>query len=153
MKSNNMSQLSAKEDSRFEQGFGVSGNFKFLPGHRRRIVNFITLVKQELSKKPLKRSKQGSVHHLTKRKKIANQESTVKSTNYILVSKSNTFTTETMSSSVTEFQATVIPKVRQQIAKWQRSQTSDHDCLRGLKENVHFEVNANVKGPNNLFCL
>ena len=30
-----------KEDDRFKQWFGVSGNFKFLPGHCRRIVNFI----------------------------------------------------------------------------------------------------------------
>ena len=44
-----------KEDSHFKQGFGVSGNFKFLPGHCRRIVNFIiTMVKQEHRRKILK---------------------------------------------------------------------------------------------------
>ena len=44
-------------DSRFKPGFTVSGNFKFLPGHRKRITNFVSSVKQELTKKLLKRSK------------------------------------------------------------------------------------------------
>lgn len=30
-----------EQDDRLQQGFSVSGSFKFLPGHRRRILNFI----------------------------------------------------------------------------------------------------------------
>lgn len=39
-----------KEDTRFKPGFGVSGHFKFLPGHRWRIINFINGLKQETTK-------------------------------------------------------------------------------------------------------
>ena len=46
-----------KEDSRFKTGFSVRGHFKFLPGHRRRIINFINGLKQEATKSKLKRPK------------------------------------------------------------------------------------------------
>ena len=41
-------------DVRFKRGFGVNGQFKFLPGHRRQINNFITKVKGEVTSKKLK---------------------------------------------------------------------------------------------------
>ena len=47
--------VECKDDSRFKPGFGVTGHFKFLPGHRQRIVNFINSLKQKAAKNKLKR--------------------------------------------------------------------------------------------------
>ena len=47
-----------KEDTRFKPGFGITGHFIFLPGHRWRILNFINGLKQEVVKNKLKRPKQ-----------------------------------------------------------------------------------------------
>ena len=56
-------------DGRFKPGFTVSGNFKSLPSHCKRITNFVSSVKQELTKKLLKRSKQQSTPHCVHPKK------------------------------------------------------------------------------------
>ena len=42
------------KDVRFKCGFGVTGQFKFLPGHQRLINIFITKVKEEVTSKILK---------------------------------------------------------------------------------------------------
>ena len=132
-------------DSRFKPGFTVSGNFKFLPGHRKRITNFVSSVKQELTKKLLKRSKQQSTPHCVhpkKRKCVDYQEPVPES-----LGESVEFTKSTVSKAKSsgfvfknENQVTIIAKIRQQTVKWQRKQT--FNSLRGLKEHEHFTIHA-----------
>ena len=43
-----------KEDVRFQCGISVTGHFKFLPGHRRQVNNFIKKVKEEVANKKMK---------------------------------------------------------------------------------------------------
>ena len=45
------------EIEQFITGLGITGHFKFLPGHRRRITSFINGLKQEAVKNKLKRPK------------------------------------------------------------------------------------------------
>ena len=42
--------VECKEDTRFKPGFSITGHFKFLPGHRRRVNSFINGLKQEAVK-------------------------------------------------------------------------------------------------------
>jgi len=129
-----------KKDTRFKPGFGVSGHFKFLPGHRRRIINFINGLKQEAAKNKLKRPKQTTDNECplvieTKKIKLeSNLESTASTDQTTCINP--------------EHQATIAAKIRQQVAKWQRSQNLDK--LRELKEIKHFDVNVDVKGERDL---
>ena len=43
-----------KEDVRFQRGISVTGHFKFLPGHRIQVNNFIKKVKEEVANKKMK---------------------------------------------------------------------------------------------------
>ena len=134
--------VECKGNSCFKPGFGVTGHFKFLPGHRRRIVNFINSLKQKAAKNKLKRPQQSANNkqpRVMKSKKIkleSNLESSTSSNQTIYIQVDP------------EHQATTVAKIRQQVAKWQRSQ--DLDKLRELKEIKHFDVNVDVKGGSDL---
>ena len=125
-----------KEDDRFKSGISVSGRFIFLPGHRQRIVNFITALKQEAAKNKLKWPKQTTNTPVikTKIKLESNLESTTSDDQTTCIDP--------------ELQATVAAKIRQQVSKWQRSQKLIK--LRELKEIKDFNVNVEVKGERNL---
>ena len=132
--------VECKEDTRFKPGFGITGHFKLLPGHRRRITSFINGLKQEAVKNKLKRPKQTTTNECplvikTKKTKVESKlESSTSSDQTTCIDP--------------EHQATIAAKIRQQVAKWQRSQKLVK--LRELKEFKHFNVNVEVKGINNL---
>ena len=55
------------QDVRFQRGISVTGHFKYLPGHRRQVNNFIKKVKEEVANKKMKikfqkKSKRASIN-------------------------------------------------------------------------------------------
>ena len=142
------------EDVRFKCGFGVTGQFKFLPGHRRQINIFITKVKEEAISKKMKWHAQSqrastkapaeiqSCNARLKRRKVDVDSSLSP------VSESSSSTDEVLSSIRVENQATVMAKIRQQIVKWQRQHSTDK--VAKLKETVHFDVKVDVIGKDSL---
>ena len=130
-----------KEDDRFKSGFSVSGHFKFLCGHRRRIVNFINGLKQEVARNKLKRTKQ-TTDNLKCLPVIKAKHIKLESNLESIIFNNQTTCIDP------EHQATVAVKIRQQVSKWQRSQKLI--TLIELKEIKDFNANVDVKGERNL---
>ena len=119
------------DDPRFARGITSRSVFKFLPGHRRRIIDFVQQIKFNLSlEEKLNRSK--------KKMKLCAPATKVKKAKY-----------ESEESDEVLNQAKAMAMIRQQITKWQRDQSSSK--VRELKENVHFEIKVTLsKDSSNL---
>ena len=116
------------DDPRFVRGITSRSIFKFLPGHRKRIIDFVEQVKFNLNQE--KRSK--------KKMKLCAPTTKVKKAKY-----ENEEPDEVVN------QAKAVAMIRQQITKWQRTQSSSK--LRELKENVDFVIKVTLsKGSSDL---
>ena len=119
------------DDPRFARGITNRSVFKFLPGHRKRIIDFVQQIKFNLNQEEkLKRSK--------KKMKLCAPATKVKKAKY-----------EDEEPDDVVDQAKAVVMIRQQITKWQRTQSSSK--LRELKENVHYEIKVTLsKDSSNL---
>ena len=137
-------------DPHFQRGVTSNGTFKFLPGHRQRIVDFVEANRKKLDQEEkakrlnCKRSSGKSNIAIPFKQKMAKSDTNLADTNS---SKSNDGLN----------QAKAVAMVRQQICKWQREgKNPNHLTIKDFKENEHFEVksvasedtDSSCSGPN-----
>lgn len=141
-----------KGDGRFKTGFTVSGNFKFLPGHRKRIINFIGTVQQQLTKnKLMKKSKQSTSPLPPKKRKISNQANVSEPSE--LEPTQPSVVTRKSAGYACQDQFAVVVKIRQQVNRWLMKDIVSPE-LKALKENVHFAINVEPVGKDRLsLCM
>lgn len=100
----------------------IGRKFKFPPGHRHAIENFVKEVKELQGKKKMhKRLCENYSMKSTKRKVTSSEPNVVRSPN----------------------QVSSLGDIRRQVAKWQRSQKEQK--VLELKEHEHFEVHVDIK--------
>ena len=139
------------EDVRFKRGFGVTGQFKFLPGHQLQVNNFITKVKEETANSKKLKLRTKSKRTSTNTEILSNATSLKRKK--IDLDLSLNPVPESINSIDEAFiqpenQGNVMAKIRQQIVRWQRQHSTDR--VARLKEPQHFEVRVDVVGKDNL---
>ena len=113
------------DDPRFARGITNRSVFKFLPGHRKRIIEFVHQIKFNLNQEKLKHSKKKKLGGSSNKSCVP--ATTVKKARY-----------ESEDPDDVVDQVKAMAMIRQQITKWQRTQSSSK--LRELRENVHLEI-------------
>jgi len=115
----------------------MAPSFKFPPGHRQRIAKFVGDVANHVQAKKIASShKRRCVEPSCKAKRM----------------KSSWDTTSSSASELSPCnQVGMVREIRQQIAKWQRSQKNSK--LRELKEHHHFTINVKVAEGRNPVAL
>ena len=127
-----------REDPCFARGITNRSVFKFLPGHCRRIIDFVNQIKSSME--------QEEKAKWFKKKRLGDTSS-VKFCAPATKVKRGTCGTEDPDDVVDQVKAVTI--IQQQITKWQRTQSSSK--LRELKETVHFDIKvALLKDSTNL---
>ena len=111
-------------ESRFQRDRSSASSFRFAPGHRRRIVKFVHEIAEHLHTKQVHKPRKRLVKTRLSKCKHSGDSST----------------SGTDSSLPNE--KTAVALIRQQLAKWQRSQSDVR--LQQLKEHKDFEVNFTI---------
>ena len=120
------------EDPHFARGITSIHTFKFLPGDRQRIINFISNIRKNLDQEE-------------KAKRLNTKRTATKSNHAQSIKrKKENSDTDVVSNDTGDLldQAKAVTMVQQQICKWQRSQSSSK--IKELKENEHFEINTST---------
>jgi len=120
------------DDPRFRRGITNHGTFKFLPGHRQRITDFVEKIRKSLDEEE-------KAKRLSLKRSISNAPSFKQKK-----TKSNTnFADKSTKPDDHLTQAKAVAVVRQQICKWQRNEKNPHHTkICDLKENEDFEVKS-----------
>jgi len=108
-----------KGDSRFQQGFGTSNQFRFLPGHRRAITHFLCVAKQENATR--QKSIKSNKFHCNSWTSVTSKQTKL----YVDAMASSESTQELDNQPHVQDQAKVTVQIRQQVAQWQRKHDMD----------------------------
>lgn len=128
-----------REDARFAQGINSKCVFKFLPGHRHRITDFISAVKLRLA--------QEQTTLILKRKRECD-----KSSSWPTLKKhegSDVHPEEELLSNGPD-QKKAMESIRKQVVKWQRGMSSPK--IKALEEVKDFEIKINLSRNNSKLC-
>ena len=122
-----------KEDPRFAQRINSKGIFKFLPGHRHRIADFISAIK-------LKFAQEQTTKRLGKRKRECDEVQ-----KKAVLKKHAYSSAQSMQDTLIDVpdQKSVFESLRQQVAMWQREPKRALK-LKSLQENKDFEIKVNL---------